>query len=63
MLLNRAQDAGIVGGSGSISGNASVRIDLNGFPRGTRTQASAAGIFKEVALNRGKAMPLASQEQ
>jgi hypothetical protein len=44
-----------------VHGQASVRIDLNGAPRGTRATASSNGIFKEVALHRGAVMPMASQ--
>jgi hypothetical protein len=43
------------------SGEAALRIDLNGFPRGTRTAASASGMFKEVNLRRCRSMPLASE--
>jgi hypothetical protein len=44
-----------------VEGNASVRIDLNGFPRGTRTAASSGGIFSSVELHRGNTLPLASE--
>jgi hypothetical protein len=37
-------------------GHAKVSIDLKGFPQGTRTASSATGVFKEVRLNRGRAM-------
>jgi hypothetical protein len=50
------------GENGGHLGHASVSIDLNGFPKGTRTSASASGLFKETRLNRGRAMPMASQE-
>jgi hypothetical protein len=48
--------------SGGEMGHAKVSIDLNGFPRGTRTTASANGMFKEVSLRRGRSMPLASED-
>lgn len=47
--------------SGSMSGNAHLKIDLNGFPRGTRTAHAADGIFKQVTLNRGRPMTLGSE--
>jgi len=36
-------------------------LNLNGFPRGTRTEMSHSGL-KEVSLNGGRAMTLASTE-
>lgn len=43
-------------------GDASVKIALEGFPRGTRTSTSSSGIFKEVSLDRGRVMPVASMD-
>lgn len=61
-LLGSARRAGMIGGqSHKVTGDASVRIDLNGFPRGTRTASSANGMFKQVSLNRGR-VPYADQE-
>ena len=36
---------------------ADIDIDLNGFPRGTRTETAFGGMFTQVALNRGRSMP------
>jgi hypothetical protein len=44
-----------------VEGDASLRIDLNGFPRGTKTAAEANGMFKEVKMNRGPSMALAGE--
>lgn len=44
---------------GKLTGDAHVRIDMSGAPRGTRTSAAASGMFKSVKLNRGRAMPMA----
>jgi hypothetical protein len=33
-----------------------------GFPRGTKTKSSASGTFKQVSLNRGRPMAMASQD-
>jgi hypothetical protein len=40
-----------------VEGNASLRIDFNGLPRGTRLSTEASGMFRDVTLNRGKQMP------
>jgi hypothetical protein len=45
---------------GGLNGSASLTIDLNGFPRGTRTSSAHEGLFKEVRLNRGRPMAYAS---
>jgi hypothetical protein len=47
--------------AGGLNGSASLTIDLNGFPRGTRTASSHEGLFKEVTLNRGRPMSTASE--
>jgi hypothetical protein len=55
----RAVDAG----EGGIGTNHKLSIDLSGFPRGTRTKyAGDEGLFKEVKLNRGRPMSLASED-
>ncbi len=61
-LLSHAQRAGLMGQPDSLTGNASLDINLNGFPRGTRTATEISGMFKQVRLNRGKPMALASEE-
>lgn len=37
-----------------IDGNAKVRVDLNGFPKGTKTTTDSDGVFKDVELHRGR---------
>jgi hypothetical protein len=44
-----------------LTGCASLTIDLNGFPRGTKTASSHEGLFKEVTLNRGRPMSSAGE--
>jgi hypothetical protein len=62
-LLKRGMKTGLLGPAAvKVNGDASVKIDLNGFPRGTRATASSDGIFKEVTLNRGRSMGLASED-
>jgi len=62
-LLQRGKQSGLLGGPGKVEGDASLTIDLNGFPRGTRTKFDYNGIFSGLTLNRGPAMPMANQEQ
>lgn len=51
------------GDAGGADGKLGVRIDLNGFPKGTRTAVSQeGGLLKEVALHRGRTMVRASEE-
>jgi hypothetical protein len=63
-LLGSARQSGLVGAplNHKVTGNASVDINLAGFPRGTTSKVSADGMFKTVKLNRGRAMPPANQE-
>lgn len=57
LKLGRRSDAG------GADGKLGVRIDLNGFPKGTRTAVSQeGGLLKEVALHRGRTMVRASEE-
>jgi uncharacterized membrane protein YgcG len=37
-------------------GGASVRVELNGFPRGTRTSTEASGVFNAIETHRGKVL-------
>jgi uncharacterized protein (TIGR02594 family) len=62
-LLPRARAAGMLPEqTHKVAGNASVSVDFKNMPRGVQTSAKAEGVFKEVKLNRGRTMPLASQE-
>ncbi|MDN4982375.1 hypothetical protein QY049_03945 [Bradyrhizobium sp. WYCCWR 13022] len=54
--------SGMSGGPVKVQGDASLRVDLNGFPKGTRFASSASGMFKAVKLNRGRPMAMASQD-
>lgn len=57
LKLGRRSDAG-----SALQGSLGVKIDLNGFPKGTRTAISQeGGLLKDVALRRGSSMPLASE--
>ncbi|KJC47319.1 hypothetical protein UB31_18875 [Bradyrhizobium sp. LTSP849] len=49
--------------SDALKGSLGVKIDLNGFPKGTRTAISQeGGLLKEVALYRGRTMVQGSEE-
>jgi Phage tail lysozyme len=64
-LLKAAKQSGLYDSSSGRPGHmghASVSVDFTGMPKGVRTKASADGLFKQVTLNRGRAMPLASQD-
>jgi hypothetical protein len=63
-LLGAGQRAGLMGQTQhTVKGRAAVDISLNGFPRGTVSKSRTDGeLFKEVRLNRGRAMPPANQE-
>jgi hypothetical protein len=41
------------GQDGNMEGAAKVRVEMNGFPRGTKTTASTSGVFSDVELHRG----------
>jgi hypothetical protein len=45
-----------------VTGDASLRIDLMGFPKGTKTKAEINGLFKTLTIYRGLAAPMADQE-
>ena len=61
-LLDHARKSGVLGGGGGSYGtNHRLSIGLNNAPRSTRMAYKGDGLFKEVRLNRGRAMPMASQ--
>jgi hypothetical protein len=47
---------GQTGGAQSVTGNATIRVDVNA-PRGTKVGADAEGLFSGVQINRGMQMP------
>ena len=51
-----------LGGRGlqKVTGSASLRIALENFPKGTRTTAKIAGMFKDINVDRGHAAPWAA---
>jgi len=62
-LLGNARKAGMMGNqSQKVTGEASMRIDLRGFPKGTKTKTEMSGMFSKIRVARGRAMPLANQD-
>jgi hypothetical protein len=62
-LLGNARKAGMMGNqSQKVTGEASMRIDLRGFPKGTKTKTEMSGMFSQIRVARGRAMPLANQD-
>lgn len=59
-LMDGAAKSGVLGGPANLDGNAKLQIELNGFPKGTKTQTKADGIFKDIELHRGR-VPSASE--
>ncbi|MGP0086128.1 MAG: hypothetical protein ACLP0B_21280 [Steroidobacteraceae bacterium] len=63
-LLQQGRRSGLFGGMRhEVTGSAGVVVDFRGMPRGVRIAGSIdGGLFKQIKLNRGVAMPLASQD-
>ena len=63
-LLQQGRRSGLFGGMRhEVTGSAGVVVDFRGMPRGVRIAGSIdGGLFKKIKLNRGVAMPLASQD-
>jgi hypothetical protein len=62
-LLGNARKAGMMGNQAQkVTGEASMRIDLRGFPKGTKTKTEMSGMFSQIRVARGRAMPLANQD-
>jgi hypothetical protein len=61
-LMASARQAELVHTPQKVVGDASLRIDLHGFPKGTKTKAEINGLFKTLTMYRGLAAPMAGQE-
>jgi hypothetical protein len=63
-LLGHARRAGFVGGpqQHKVTGDASLSVEINGLPTGSRTKLSANGMFRKTTLRRGPAMALARDD-
>ena len=45
-----------MGGVHKVEGNAHLKVDLNGFPKGTRTDLTYGGLFTQYTLRKGLQM-------
>jgi hypothetical protein len=63
-MLHHAKTAGVNGGGGAqtIKGDASLDINLNGFPKGTKTDVTYGGLFTQYTLAKGQQMEAAKSE-
>ncbi len=61
-LLESARKAELTQQAHKVTGDASLRIDLHGFPKGTKTKGEINGMFKTLTMYRGLAAPMADQE-
>jgi Phage tail lysozyme len=63
-LLGHARQAGLVGAplQHRVTGSATLDVNFNNAPQGTTHRLKADGMFKQIKLSRGRAMPPASQE-
>jgi hypothetical protein len=63
-LLGAGQRSGMLGAplNHKVTGSANISVDFKNMPRGVVPGAKADGMFKQVKLNRGKAMVVASQQ-
>ena len=62
--MQTAREAGAFGAGQTTapSGTAKLDVTLNGFPSGWRARAEGGGLFREVEVNRGRALVAASEE-
>ena len=62
-LLENGKRSGLMGGERSMRGtDHRLSIDFSGMPKGVRTAFKEGGLFKEVTLNRGRPMLMASED-
>lgn len=61
-LLQLGKQSGLLNSPAPLTGSASLDIRLHNFPRGTRTAAKFAGLFKELRLQPGLGMVRASED-
>lgn len=55
-LLAQARRADAAVMRHTVDGNASLKIDLNGLPQGSKVLSSFDGMFRQVRINRGRPM-------
>ena len=57
-----ANSVGITSQAHKVTGDASLKISMHGFPKGTKTESKINGMFKTLTMYRGLAAPMADQE-
>lgn len=62
-MMRNAANAGVLSRAQRFEGDARLRIDLNGFPQGTKTWFDDGGMFKETTINRGRTTTLSNTEE
>jgi hypothetical protein len=62
-LLANANKAGMTGGGPQkVEGDAHLKVDLNGFPKGTKTDLTYGGLFTQYTLAKGQQMEAAESK-
>jgi hypothetical protein len=62
-LLGNARKAGLLEQPAhKVTGSASLSVDFKNMPRGVKTKTKIDGMFSQIRVARGRAMPLASQD-
>jgi hypothetical protein len=61
-LMRSAREAQLVHTPQKVIGDASLKISMHGFPKGTKTESKINGMFKTLTMYRGLAAPMADQE-
>jgi hypothetical protein len=61
-LLGNARKAGMMGAEHKVTGSASLSVDFKNMPRGVKAKTKIDGMFSQIRVARGRAMPLANQD-
>jgi len=61
-LLGHARKAGLMGAEHKVTGSASLSVDFKNMPRGVKAKTKIDGMFSQIRVARGRAMPLANQD-
>jgi hypothetical protein len=61
-LMRSAREAELVHAPQKVVGDATLKISMHGFPKGTKTESKINGMFKTLTMYRGLAAPMADQE-
>jgi len=61
-LLGNARKAGMMGAEHKVTGSASLSVDFKNMPRGVKAKTKIDGMFSQIRVARGRAMPLPNQD-